>query len=106
MGRKLRGLDHISPTLDGILERHGLRQGVVDHGVRNGWREIVGAHLASRTEPLRIHNGVLWVFVENSALLQHLTFYAGRMLRRVHEVVPGTSVERIRFTLRKQEPDS
>lgn len=70
----------------------------------NQWETIVGQHLASRTRPLRIQNGELWIYVENSSLIQHLSFYASRIVYRVGQVVPGSSVKRVRFTLRQQEP--
>ena len=68
------------------------------------WETIVGEHLSSRTRPLRVQNGELWIYVENSALIQHLSFYAYRIVYRIKEVVPGSSVHRVRFTLRQQEP--
>ena len=96
-------MDSINETLDGILDRYRLKQGVLDYQVIRQWETIVGRHLSSRTRPLRVQNGELWIFVESSALIQHLSFYASRIVHRIQDVVPGSSVHRIRFTLRQQE---
>ncbi len=96
-------MDHISPILDGILRRNRLRQGVVDYQLFSRWEAVVGERLNEKTRPLRVQGGVLWVYVENSSLLQHLGFLAPRMLRQIRKEVPDTSIRRIRFTLRNME---
>lgn len=96
-------MDHISPILDGILEQNRLKQGVVDYQLFPRWKQIVGERLSEATRPLRIKGRVLWVHVDNSSLLQHLEFLAPKILRRIRDEVSGTSIRRVRFTLRDVE---
>jgi hypothetical protein len=97
-------MDHISPILDGVLRRNRLKQGVVDYQLFSRWEMIVGEQLNRSTRPMRVQGGVLWVHVEGSSLVQHLGFLAPRLLTRIREEFPDTSIRRVRFTQRNLEP--
>lgn len=92
-------MEHISPILQDLLVRHGLEDGIVDYQVHARWPEVVG-DLCHRTRPLRVQGDVLWVHVEQPALLQHMGFFAPRIVRRIRELVPETHIRRLKFTLR------
>jgi predicted nucleic acid-binding Zn ribbon protein len=92
-------VQHISPTLEGLLKDHRLQQGIADYWVFSRWRDIVGPMLAERTAPIRVADGTLWVHVENSTLLHHLGYLSPKMLARIRAQAPQTSVYRIRFTI-------
>jgi len=95
-------MDSLSGVIGGILKRHGLEQGVIDYDVFAHWGEIAG-NLSRRTLPLRIQDGTLWVYVENSSLIQHMGFLAPKIMQRIRNQVPATSIRRLKFTLRKVE---
>ncbi len=95
-------MDSLSGVISGILRRHGLEQGVIDYDVFARWEEIAG-NLSRRTKPLRVQEGTLWVHVENSSLIQHMGFLAPKIMQRIRDEVPGTSIRRLKFTLRKVE---
>lgn len=92
-------MEHISPILEAILARNGLKDGLVDYEVHARWSEIVG-DLSRRTRPLRVQGDVLWVHVEHPTLLQHMGFFAPRIVRKIRELVPNTHIRRLKFTLR------
>ncbi len=94
-----RGLEPVSNVLDRLLSSARLRQGIANYGLFGRWAEIVGPHLAERTRPLRVQGDVLWVYVESSTQLHHLTFLAPRFVQRIREEAPETTIENIRFTL-------
>ena len=96
-------MDHISPALDRILGELGLKQGVLDYQILARWESIVGSPLSGRTRPLRIQDGTLWVYVDNSTLYHHLGYLVPRIIGRIRQEVPSTSVQRVRFTLRESE---
>lgn len=93
-------MKHISPILEGILERNRLQNGINDYQIFARWSEVVG-HLADKTAPQRVQGDVLWVYVDNSTLLQHMTFFAPRIVRKIRELVPETGIRRLKFTLRR-----
>lgn len=90
---------HIAPILEAVLGKARLRQGMANHEVMTAWERVVGEHLARSTRPVRIQGDALWVYVDSAVLLHHLTYLAPRLVRRVREEAPETSVQRIRFTL-------
>lgn len=92
-------MKHVATALQAIIARHGLQQGLIDHEVLARWPEIVG-DLAQRTRPLEIRAGELWIYVEHPPLMQHVGFLAPRIMGRLNALVPGSSVKRLRFTLR------
>jgi predicted nucleic acid-binding Zn ribbon protein len=92
-------MDHISAILRSVLAESRLQGGVANYGVFARWPEVVGEHLASQSEPLRVQGNVLWVQVNDSTLLYHLSFLVPEMLRRIREQEPGSRIESIRFTL-------
>lgn len=92
-------MKHISPILAAILSRHGLEQGIVDRQIFLRWDEILG-DLSRRTRPLEIRGRELWIQVDHAPLMQHLGFLAPRIMVRLRELVPGTTVQRLRFTLK------
>lgn len=96
-------MEHISPTLDGLLKDNRLRQGIADYQVFSRWPAIVGKPLCDWTRPLKVVDGVLWIHAQNSTLLHHLTYVAPKMCARIRAEAPGTSIQRLRFTLRERE---
>lgn len=86
------------PALQDILARNGLKDGLVDYEVHLRWAEIVG-DLSKRTRPLRVQDDTLWVQVEHPTLLQHMGFFAPRIVRKIREIVPNTHIRRLKFTL-------
>lgn len=92
-------MKHISPILEAILARNGLEQGIVDHQIFLRWDEIVG-DLSRRTRPLEIRGRELWVKVDHAPLMSHLGFLAPKIMVRLQQLVPNTSVQRLRFTLK------
>ncbi|MEZ4647215.1 MAG: DUF721 domain-containing protein [Candidatus Eisenbacteria bacterium] len=92
-------MQHILPILEGLLSRNGLKDGLVDYEIHARWSEIVG-DLSPQTKPLRVQGDVLWVYVSNPTLLQHMSFFAPRIVRKIRELVPETHVRRLKFTSR------
>jgi predicted nucleic acid-binding Zn ribbon protein len=61
-------------VLSDLVERLPFRERLREHAVWPVWAEVVGPLLASKTEPLRIEEGKLFVRVANSAWMQELQF--------------------------------
>jgi hypothetical protein len=96
-------MNHVSGILKELLTTANLRQGMADYACFAQWSEIVGAHLAGSTRPMRVQGQTLWVFVENSTLIHHISFLIPRMLERIRETSPGTRITSIRFTLNPEQ---
>ena len=92
------GMDHISGILQAVLRGRDLETGVRNYRAFPRWREVVGEPLAASTRPLRVQGRTLWVYVENAVLRHHLSFLVPKMLERLREVAPGSTIDSIRFT--------
>ena len=61
-------------VLADLVQRLEFRERLREHGVFTVWAEVVGDLLASKTEPVRIEEGKLFVRVANSTWMQELQF--------------------------------
>lgn len=93
----------LSDMLDGILEKHGLRDQVRRIAVLDLWPELVGDHVARVTKAKGVSEATLFVEVRTSAWLMELNMMKGDFLQRVNESLPETPIERIVFVLAETE---
>ncbi len=91
-------MNHISGILEAVLRGRDLERGVANYRTFPRWREVVGEPLAARTRPLRMQGKTLWVYVEDAVLQHHLSFLVPKMLERLREIAPGSTIDSIRFT--------
>jgi hypothetical protein len=62
-----------------------------------GWRDIVGAEVATNSAPIRVADGILLVVTRSGAWSHQLTFLADQVLSAVKARLPAAGVERLRF---------
>ncbi len=53
-----------------------------------GWKNIVGDLLASRSHPFRFHDSILYIAVQNNSWLQELYLRKGEILRQCRAQIP------------------
>lgn len=63
------------------------------------WSDIVGPATAEYAEPVAYNNGVLWLWVKNSAWMQHMTFMTETLKNTINQKYRKNFVSEIRFTL-------
>jgi predicted nucleic acid-binding Zn ribbon protein len=64
------------------------------------WPQVVGAQIASVTEPLSISaDGTLWVRVSTAAWMNELSLLAPTLLKRLNDVPGRQPVKQLRFRL-------
>ncbi len=75
----------------GLLKRY--------HGwlVVNRWPEIVGEHLARRTEAIRFEDGILYVAVPDPSWRQELAMQTENILREIRNLPYGRAVKQLRL---------
>lgn len=66
--------------------------------VRDVWREIVGEEVSRCTEIMDLKKGVLYVTVESTVLIHHLTnFEKNAIIAKIQELTRGKYLNDIRF---------
>ena len=85
--------------VEGILEKHGVREQVRRMEVLELWGEIVGDDLAKVTRAKGVEDRTLFVEVRSSAWLMELNMMKRDFLERVNERVEDAPFERVVFAL-------
>jgi predicted nucleic acid-binding Zn ribbon protein len=91
----------VSEALASYLKESGLGERIEQAHAVDEWAERVGEKIAAVTEPLRVHNGVLFVGVTSSAWLMELRMMEAEIRRRVNEDADGR-IEKIRFVMEEE----
>lgn len=69
------------------------------------WKDVVGPTVSDHTEPISYHNGVLWLWVQNSVWMQQMTFMLEPIKHSVNQKFKEGFVKEVRLTLdRKLTP--
>jgi hypothetical protein len=76
--------DSIASVLTGIARRHGMEAKLLEHKLLTHWPEIAGEPVASHAKPDHIRFKKLYLVVENSVWLQHLTFLKPELIAKIN----------------------
>ena len=90
-------MNRIGDLLDKWLKDRGYQRAVKQQQVVIEWPYIVGEHLASSTEAVKVEAGVLWVKVKNSTWLHHLSMLKKQILRKISQYMGHNNVKDIYF---------
>jgi len=106
-----RTVARAAQVLDDLIDRLAFRERLREHAVWNVWAEVVGPLLASRTEPLRIEDGKLFVRVANSTWMQELQFLKDEIRHRLNHRLGAQIVREIFLVMgagkrhKRKDPD-
>jgi predicted nucleic acid-binding Zn ribbon protein len=93
----------IGDVLAGVLRETGLAARVEQAAIIPEWPALVGAQIASVTEPQSIAaDGTLFVAVTTNAWMNELSLMEPELLRAINGKVGRMPVRRIRWLLKRQ----
>lgn len=98
--------DSVASVLHGIARRHGMETKLLEHKLLKNWPAIAGQPVASHTRPDHIRFKKLYLVVENSVWLQHLTFLKPELIAKVNEAAGSAVIADVVFrvgTVPRQE---
>jgi predicted nucleic acid-binding Zn ribbon protein len=99
-----RGPERISDALNAYLKDAGLDARVVQAAVIPEWPELVGADIASVTEPLFVTaDGTLFVAARTSAWMSELQLMEPQLIAALNTGSGGQRVRKLRFQLRRPD---
>ena len=64
--------------------------------LRDAWADVVGEHIASRSEPIRLQRGVLAVRVEGGSWAAEITLLAGSIVKKADGFLGGGLVREVK----------
>jgi len=82
----------VGSVLKTVAHRHGIDLKLLEYQLRQRWPEIVGPQIAAHSRPDQIRFKKLYLIVEDSVWLQHLTFLKPALLEKIHEATEGQAV--------------
>lgn len=90
----------IADVMAKVLAQKGMSERIAQVGAIDDWADVVGAQIASVTEPLSVTaDGVLWVRVTTAAWMNELSLLAPTLLQRLNAVPGRQPVKQLRFRL-------
>ena len=92
----------VGDVLASVLQQAGLTDRVAQAAVIPEWPTLVGAQIATVTEPLLLQqDGTLVVMVKTHAWMQELTLLVPELLRSLNRDPSRPPVTRLRWMLRR-----
>ncbi|HEX3539058.1 MAG TPA: DUF721 domain-containing protein [Acidimicrobiales bacterium] len=82
-------------SLPGLAKSLGAPPPALLSAIFERWEEIVGPVIAAHAWPLRVHEGVLRIGVDQPGWATQLTFLGPELLRKVTAVTGEAAVERV-----------
>ncbi|MBM4055830.1 MAG: DUF721 domain-containing protein [Planctomycetes bacterium] len=90
---------HIGDLLKELFPRKTLsRSHSLYNNVRNAWRDIVGDEIFLITKVDGLKNRILYINVESTAMIHHLTNFERRaIIQKINDLLGKNSIDDIRF---------
>ncbi len=97
--RRSRGRvpQQIGDVVSRLLARRGYNQRVANGELADAWRQTVGDRLSVYCRIGNLRRGVLEVIVQNSAVVQELTFQKATLVKKMQAAIPEAKVSGLRF---------
>ena len=87
----------IADVIGQVVTKKAYGRLLSDELLCGSWSAACGEEIARHTQVGPLRRGVLEIFVDNSTLLQDLTFQKAAILSRLKQLQPGGNVRDLRF---------
>lgn len=99
MARSRRDREADPPSVGSLLStlvaRRGWRDQMALGRLRDGWADIVGAQIASKSEPIKLEHGVLLVRAEGGVWATEITLLRGAIATKADAFLGGDLVKEV-----------
>ncbi len=86
-------------SLDGILRRCGIQDGLDEEEVKRAWKDLAGEFIATHSAPDTVKGGCLALRVTQPAMRFHLEQMKPMLLKRLQSRLGAGKIRTIRFVL-------
>lgn len=70
------------------------------------WEQVAGPTIAANSRPVRLQQGVLYVWVKNSSWMQQMIYMAKPLKGKINQFFGSDKIKMVRFTMNAHEvPD-
>jgi predicted nucleic acid-binding Zn ribbon protein len=95
----------VGEILREALRGLGVEERVESAKLGSCWAEIVGETVASKSRPLDLRDGTLFVEAENNVWMQEISFHRERIIARIRKRFPGLMVTGIRLMMERERSE-
>lgn len=90
-------MEKINKLVDTTLKKLGLKARALEYKVIELWESVVGETIIKHASVVEMHRGVLFVNVDHPVWIQHLSFVAQDLKKRLNNAIGEKVVKEIRF---------
>lgn len=90
-------MEKINKLVDVTLDKLGLKTRALEYKVLDLWESVVGETIIKHASVGEMHRGVLFVHVDHPVWIQHLSFAAQDIKKRLNQAIGEKVVKEIRF---------
>jgi predicted nucleic acid-binding Zn ribbon protein len=98
MIRRSNNPELIGKILTKNLKNLGLDRRLKEESIVLNWNRLVGERIASKANPLRVKDSILFVSVENASWRNELFFMKRKIIEELNRSVKGNVIRDIVFT--------
>ncbi len=98
MIRRSNNPEQIGKILTKNLRNLGIERRLKEENIVLNWSRLVGERIASRANPLRVRDSILFVSVENASWRNELFFMKRKIIEELNRSVRGNVIRDIVFT--------
>jgi predicted nucleic acid-binding Zn ribbon protein len=98
MIRRSNNPEQIGKILTKNLRNLGIDRRLKEESIVLNWNRLVGERIASKANPLRVRDSILFVSVENASWRNELFFMKRKIIEELNRSVKGNVIRDIVFT--------
>lgn len=98
MIRRSNNPEPIGKILTKNLKNLGLDRRLKEESIVLNWNRLVGERIASKANPLKVRDSILFVSVENASWRNELFFMKRKIIEELNRSVKGNVIRDIVFT--------
>jgi predicted nucleic acid-binding Zn ribbon protein len=98
MIKRSRGPEQIGKILTKSLRNLRIDRRLKEESIVLNWSRIVGERIASKANPVKVRDSILFVRVDNASWRNELFFMKRKIIEEVNQSVPGNVIKDIVFT--------
>lgn len=83
--------------INDIITRRGIAAEQANHELQHAWDAAAGIDIANQSRIGSVRRGVLEIIVDNSSLLQMVSFDQDRLLEKINHQLRKAEITRLRF---------
>jgi hypothetical protein len=92
-------LERLGDFLEKALKRKKISIDIMDHDIRDAWKNAVGPQISAQSNPFKFKNGMLYIKVSTPTWMQELRFMKQEIMDRLNAAMGSKTLKDIHFSI-------